>query len=214
MLDQVINFSVILIVIIFQPEIRRFLEEFGKKKWAVPMVAPSERPQSNPERIAEEIGKATNYLAKRKIGALIVISGDTMLGEYIETGIKLDADISSELLINIFIPNTPLHDGAVIVTDGILASASSFLPLTNNQEVSMKFGTRHRAAIGMSEVSDALVITVSEETGYINVAKSGVLYENLTSEELELRIIDFLPHEDEQRGFAHELAHQIIEGGK
>ncbi len=132
--------------------------------------------------------KAVDYMSPRKIGALVAIQGSRTLQEYIATGIPLDADVSGELLINIFIPNTPLHDGAVIVRDNKIAVSCAYLPLTENTGISKEFGTRHRAAIGLSEVSDALTFVVSEETGGISITHNGVFKHNLTLEEFEAEL--------------------------
>jgi len=123
-------------------------------------------------------------MAKRRIGALISIERETGLNEYIETGIPIEAQITSQLLINIFIPNTPLHDGAVIIKDGEIKAAACYLPLSESPFISKELGTRHRAAIGVSEVTDCVTIVVSEETGAISITKNGELYRNLTEERL------------------------------
>ncbi|MDR0846797.1 MAG: diadenylate cyclase CdaA [Lactobacillales bacterium] len=193
-IDLILNSAVVILVIIFQPEIRRFLESFGKEKWGVTTIA---RKAKKTPYVIGEIDKTATYLAKRKIGALMVFEGETLLGEYVETGIKLDADLSSELLINIFIPNTPLHDGAAIIGGDRILSASSFLPLTQNPDIDSKFGTRHRAAIGLSEKTDALIVVVSEESGKINIAQNGVLTEDVSSAGLMMRLASFLPSDDE-----------------
>lgn len=127
--------------------------------------------------------KAIQYMSKRKIGALITIERHTGLDEYIETGIALDADITGELLINIFIPNTPLHDGAVIVKEGKIAVASAYLPLSESMLIPKEFGTRHRAAVGISEVSDAITIVVSEETGDVSITLDNELMAGLSQQE-------------------------------
>ena len=124
-------------------------------------------------------------MAKRRIGALISIERETGLFEYIETGIKMNAEVSSELLINIFIPNTPLHDGAVIVQKDKIAAAACYLPLSESAFISKELGTRHRAALGLSEVTDAITIVVSEETGAISITANGTLHRNLTPQEFE-----------------------------
>jgi diadenylate cyclase len=127
--------------------------------------------------------KAIQYMSKRKIGALITIERNTGLEEYIETGIPLDADITGELLINIFIPNTPLHDGAVIIRDGKISVSCAYLPLSDSVLLPKEFGTRHRAALGVSEVSDALTIIVSEETGNVSITLNNRLYSDLSQED-------------------------------
>lgn len=140
--------------------------------------------------------KAVAYMSPRKIGALVAIQGARTLQEYISTGIPLDAEISGELLINIFIPNTPLHDGAVIVRNDKIAVSCAYLPLTEDTGISKEFGTRHRAAIGLSEVSDAFTFVVSEETGGISVTYNGTFRHDLTLEEFEAELRSFLVPEE------------------
>ena len=164
LINQVITYGVIALVVIFSPEIRIGLERLGR---ATEFFTTSEVSQE--EKMVQAYVKAVAYMSPRKIGALVAIQGARTLQEYISTGIPLDADISGELLINIFIPNTPLHDGAVIVRNDKIAVSCAYLPLTENTGISKEFGTRHRAAIGLSEVSDAFTFVVSEETGGISV---------------------------------------------
>ena len=178
LINQVITYGVIAAVVIFTPEIRTGLERLGR---ATNLF--STAPISSEERMVQAFVKAVDYMSPRKIGALVAIQGSRTLQEYIATGIPLDADVSGELLINIFIPNTPLHDGAVIVRDNKIAVSCAYLPLTENTGISKEFGTRHRAAIGLSEVSDALTFVVSEETGGISITHNGVFKHNLTLEE-------------------------------
>ena len=183
LINQVITYGVIAAVVIFTPEIRTGLERLGR---ATDLF--STAPISSEERMVQAFVKAVNYMSPRKIGALVAIQGSRTLQEYIATGIPLDADVSGELLINIFIPNTPLHDGAVIVRDNKIAVSCAYLPLTENTGISKEFGTRHRAAIGLSEVSDALTFVVSEETGGISITHNGVFKHNLTLEEFEAEL--------------------------
>lgn len=183
LVNQVITYGVIAAVVIFTPEIRTGLERLGR---ATDLF--STAPISSEERMVQAFVKAVDYMSPRKIGALVAIQGSRTLQEYITTGIPLDADVSGELLINIFIPNTPLHDGAVIVRDNKIAVSCAYLPLTENTGISKEFGTRHRAAIGLSEVSDALTFVVSEETGGISITHNGVFKHNLTLEEFEAEL--------------------------
>lgn len=183
LINQVITYGVIAAVVIFTPEIRTGLERLGR---ATNLF--STAPISSEERMVQAFVKAVDYMSPRKIGALVAIQGGRTLQEYIATGIPLDADVSGELLINIFIPNTPLHDGAVIVRDNKIAVSCAYLPLTENTGISKEFGTRHRAAIGLSEVSDALTFVVSEETGGISITHNGVFKHNLTLEEFEAEL--------------------------
>ena len=183
LINQVITYGVIAAVVIFTPEIRTGLERLGR---ATDLF--STAPISSEERMVQAFVKAVDYMSPRKIGALVAIQGSRTLQEYIATGIPLDADVSGELLINIFIPNTPLHAGAVIVRDNKIAVSCAYLPLTENTGISKEFGTRHRAAIGLSEVSDALTFVVSEETGGISITHNGVFKHNLTLEEFEAEL--------------------------
>ncbi|WP_407391421.1 diadenylate cyclase CdaA [Carnobacterium jeotgali] len=179
--DLVIQWSVLAIIIIFQPELRRGLEHLGRGS-----IFNRAKRKINPgENLVQQLAKAVQYMAKRRIGALISIQMDTELDEFIGTGIALDANISSELLINIFIPNTPLHDGAVIIRDYKIASAASYLPLSESTLISKELGTRHRAAIGLSEVTDAVTIIVSEETGGVSISYKGELLRELSKDDFE-----------------------------
>lgn len=186
LLNQVITYGVIAAVIVFQPEIRRGLESLGRTTNIFSFSLSDDKKKQSSHIKAYE--KSFDYMSERKIGALIVIEQSQTLEEYISTGIKLDADITAELLINIFIPNTPLHDGAVIIQGDKIAVTSAYLPLTENSKISKEFGTRHRAAIGISEVSDAITLIVSEETGGLSITKNGEFYSDLSKSEFH----DFL----------------------
>ncbi|MGY3779084.1 diadenylate cyclase CdaA [Isobaculum melis] len=177
-MDRVIQWGVLATIIIFQPELRRGLEHLGRGS----LFGKAKRETNQTVKMIDGLDKAVQYMAKRRIGALISIEKETRLDEYIATGIPLDADISGELLINIFIPNTPLHDGAVLIKQNKIAAAAGYLPLSENPFISKELGTRHRAAIGLSEVSDALTIIVSEETGEVSIAQNSELMRDLTHE--------------------------------
>lgn len=181
LMNQVITYGVIACVVIFAPEIRSGLEKFGRST----QVFSQTQQVSDEEKLVEALVKSVAYMSPRKIGALISIERTQILQEYISTGIPLDADISSQLLINIFIPNTPLHDGAVIISGNKIATACSYLPLSESMAISKEFGTRHRAAIGLSENSDALTIVVSEETGGVSITSKGEFLHDLTKENFE-----------------------------
>lgn len=178
-MQQTINWGFLAIIIIFQPELRRALEQLGRGRF---FSRSSSQDDDEQEKTVEAIIKATDYMAKRRIGALISIERETGMSDYIETGIPLDAKVSSELLINIFIPNTPLHDGAVIIQKNNVAAAACYLPLSESPFISKELGTRHRAALGISEVTDSITVIVSEETGNISLTKNGELHRNLTLE--------------------------------
>ena len=171
------------IVVIFQPELRSLLEKMGRTKVGK-IVNIATGSSDNREYAAREIVRASVNLSATKTGALIVIERETKLGDVIGTGTLVDAEVSSALLENIFVPNTPLHDGAVIIRGDRIHTAGCFLPLTSNENLSRELGTRHRAALGISEASDALVIIVSEETGKISIAANGALTRNLNKESL------------------------------
>jgi len=182
LMSQAFTYGVLAIIIIFQPELRRALEKIGSGRFFVRTVHPEEEMISN---MVNEVIKAVSYLSKRRIGALIVIERETGLTDYIESGTVLDAYISSELLINIFIPNTPLHDGAVIIRKNQIMAAGCYLPLSENPYISKELGTRHRAAIGMSEISDAISVVVSEETGHISISINGQIERGISEEILK-----------------------------
>ncbi|NEW09030.1 TIGR00159 family protein [Paenibacillus sp. SYP-B3998] len=189
LMNQTLTFGVVGIVIIFQPELRRALEQLGRGKLFSRLS--TEEDQDVNKRIGEVI-RAAHYLAKRKIGALIVFEKETGLTDYVESGIAIESKISAELLINIFIPNTPLHDGAVIVRQSQLMAAGCYLPLSENPFISKELGTRHRAAIGMSEVSDAMCIIVSEETGQISLTMNGHIVRDIKEESLIAKLFEEL----------------------
>ena len=175
-MDQIINWGVIAIVIIFQPEIRRGLEHLGRGTF----FTHNQTANETEEETIKQLDQAIQYMSKRRIGALISIEMKTGLEEYIETGIPLDADISGALLINTFIPNTPLHDGAVIIKNNRISVAAAYLPLSDSKLIPKELGTRHRAAVGISEVTDALTIVISEETGEVSITKDNELIRNMS----------------------------------
>ncbi|WP_414839540.1 diadenylate cyclase CdaA [Carnobacterium sp. TMP28] len=177
--DLVIQWSVLAVIIIFQPELRRGLEHLGRGTF----FKNAKRKINPATKMIQQLDQAVQYMAKRRIGALISIQMETELDEYIATGIPLDADISGELLINIFIPNTPLHDGAVMIKDYKIAAAAGYLPLSESSLIPKELGTRHRAAIGLSEVTDAITIIVSEETGGVSISHRGDLLRELSKED-------------------------------
>ena len=207
LLEEIIEWGLLAIIIIFQPEIRRALEQIGRGKLFQRTSSQQDEEQT---RLLEAMKKSVSYMAKRRIGALISIEKETGLTEYIETGIKMNAEISSELLINIFIPNTPLHDGAVIMQRDKVTAAACYLPLSESAFISKELGTRHRAALGLSEVTDAIVVIVSEETGAISIAANGKIDRNLTIDEftLKLRNLWFGPEQEAN------LASKLNWGGK
>lgn len=189
--EKVLGFAVIALIIVLQPELRKALEELGNKNlfWDFTGKLPFDSRKRVDEsvlseRSINEIAKACTEMGRARTGALIVIERSESLREYARTGIDVDAVVTSQLLINIFEKNTPLHDGAVIISENRVASATCYLPLTDNLNLSKDLGTRHRAAVGISEVTDSLTIVVSEETGRISIASGGELTRNLDQEKL------------------------------
>lgn len=195
LMNQVITYGVIAGVVIFAPEIRTGLEKFGRTT----QVFMQTQKMSDEEKLITALVNSVAYMSPRKIGALIAIEQTQTLQEYISTGIPLDADVSSQLLINIFIPNTPLHDGAVIIRGNKIVTACSYLPLSESKAISKKFGTRHRAAIGLSENSDALTVVVSEETGAISLTYKGEFIHDLTKEKFEVFLRTHFSAEEETK---------------
>ena len=180
--DKTINVGIIAILVIFQPEMRKALEQLGRKRFISTLFSfdnGKNTVERYSERTVNEMVKACYEMGKVKTGALIVIENDVQLGEYERTGIELDSILSSQLLINIFEKNTPLHDGAIIVRGNRVVAATCYLPLSDNLALSKDLGTRHRAAVGISEVSDSMTIVVSEETGKVSLAVEGELYRNI-----------------------------------
>lgn len=193
------QFGVIAMLVVFQPELRRALEKVGRSKFGevLNIINPN-----SPEAITqtvEKIADSVSTLSKNRIGALIVIERKTKISDIVRTGVTIDSEISAELLVNIFVPNTPLHDGAVVLRENRIMAAGCFLPLTQNQELTLELGTRHRAALGMSETSDAVIVVVSEETGKISIALEGSLTRNLTVESLVRALLKILlPNSDKK----------------
>ena len=191
-LSAIVQVAVFAIIVIFQPELRNILEHMGRFKVLKILGIPIEDSVGDIEDVAANISLAAADMASTKTGALIVIERGTRLGEYMNSGTMLDADVSSELLKNIFVPNTPLHDGAVIIRGNKIITAGCVLPLTANTNLSSELGTRHRAALGLSEASDAIIVVVSEETGKISIALNGSLTRNLTAGSLEKALMKLL----------------------
>ncbi len=187
--ENVLSIAVIAVVVVLQPELRRALEELGRKKFFESLM-PFDKVQTErfSDKTVNDLVKASFEMGKVKTGALMVIEQNVKLTEYERTGIEVDGLISSQLLINIFEHNTPLHDGAVIIRGNRVVSATCYLPLSDNMEISKELGTRHRAGVGISEVTDALTIIVSEETGHVSVTYEGKLYRNLDANALREKL--------------------------
>ena len=184
-LRNVMQIGMFALLVIFQPELRSALEKVGRTRFSNLFTHEEENKNEN---VASEIAAACAYMSSEKIGALIVIERYTKIGDIIRTGCTINGEVSSDLLINTFIPNTPLHDGAVIIRDGKILAARCILPLTKNESLSSELGTRHRAAIGLTESSDAVVVVVSEETGKISIAADGSISRNYTEDTLKKAI--------------------------
>lgn len=188
-LNYVVTWGPIALIIIFQPEIRNVLEQLGRSQLLGrhKVLTTDER-----EKVVYEIVQAVDYLKKARIGALIVFERDNSLNEYIEKSKKLYADISSDLLISIFFPNNPLHDGGVIIQGDKITSAGAVFPTSDNLKISKRLGTRHRAALGISEITDCISLIVSEETGRLSIAINGELNYNLTIDDFKMMLLEEL----------------------
>lgn len=198
--------GIVALVVIFQPELRGALEQLGRKNilGSIPSFDNQKAKDRFSEKSIQAIVKAAYDMGKVKTGALIVVERDIQCREYERTGIPIDSEISSQLLVNIFEHNTPLHDGAVLMRDNRIVAATCYLPLSNNLQVSKELGTRHRAALGISEVSDSLTIVVSEETGFVSLACDGKLYRKIDADTLKLRLTEAARHhhtEDRRKWF-------------
>lgn len=200
--DKTIAIGITALLIVFQPELRKALEELGQKKIVSSILPFDETKEKNvrfSDRTVNEIVRASAELARAKTGALIIMEKDISLSEYERTGINIDSAISSQLLINIFEHNTPLHDGAVIIRGDRIVAATCYLPLSDNMGLSKELGTRHRAAVGISEVSDSLTVIVSEETGKISVAIGGKLLRNIDGDLLRKKLNDLQGKPSEEK---------------
>ena len=189
LLDYVLTWGPLALIVIFQPEIRNVLEHLGRSQLLGrhKVLTVDER-----EKMVYEIANAMEYMKKARIGALMVIERDNSLSEYIEKSKKVYADISTDLLISIFWPNNPLHDGGLIIQGDKITSAGAVFPTSDSLKISKRLGTRHRAALGISEVSDCISIIASEETGRLSLAIDGELYYNLSIDEIKLRLLEEL----------------------
>ncbi|MFA5104758.1 MAG: diadenylate cyclase CdaA [Candidatus Margulisiibacteriota bacterium] len=202
LMDRFVTVILVVIVIVFQPELRRALERLGRGK-ILSRLGISFVPKNS--AIVRQIIDAVEKCSQEKIGGLIVLERSTGLNEFLESGVKIDAPVSEELLITILTKGTPLHDGAIIIQGGRILAAGCLLPLSESRFIDRRLGTRHRAAIGMSEQSDALVIVVSEQSGTISVAENGCLNSFLTKEQLEERLFDMYKPEDKKIRFPFNL---------
>lgn len=211
-LGNAMTVGTLAILIVFQPELRRGLEYIGRSRFFSKSLI--EIRGENISKVVDEIVEATASLARQKIGALIVLEKQTGLNEVVETGTKIGGKVSSDLLINIFIPNTPLHDGAVIIKDDIIKAAACFLPLTDSSSVSKELGTRHRAALGISERSDSISIIVSEETGAISVAENGTISRYLDAKTLKQILLEMYKPKNSEQTFINRWRNRDEDGEK
>ena len=216
-LSSVMTYGVFLLIVVFQPELRRMLEQIGSNSNFTKFIG---FVAADPEVIAKKkenvyrIVIAALELAKTKTGALIVIERDIHIQDIIKTGIPMNCDISPQILCNIFVPNTPLHDGAVVISDWKIAAAACMLPLSDDQSIARELGTRHRAAIGVSKESDAIVVVVSEETGKISIARNGTLIADVKEDVLKKILIKNLVTEPVERANRAKAELKLKEGKK
>jgi len=215
LLDKVVYWGIVVLVVLFQPEIRRFLERMGSGRLGLVFASTKEAGQEM-ETAITQTAEAYTDLSRDKVGALMVFERQNLLDDVIKTGTALDCGVSSELLKNIFWNKAPLHDGAVIVRDGRIVGAGCMLPLSGNVNLSRDLGMRHRAGIGMSEHSDAVVVIVSEETGSISAAVGGMLKRHLAPETLERLLRNELLNDkqDEKKGGQIPLVGLLLGGGR
>lgn len=194
-LSSVMTYGVIMIIVVFQPELRKTLEQIGSK--GIRDIFEMETPTDSTSSV-DEVVKAAVRMSKDRIGALIVFEKDMNLTEIARTGVQLDSLVSSELLINIFVPDTPLHDGAVVIRNNKIVAASCILPITDKEDLDRQYGTRHRAAIGMSEQSDAVIVVVSEETGTISLVIDGKIIRDIAEDNLRKELKRRLERKEKQ----------------
>jgi len=197
-LTSFMTYGVILLIVIFQPELRRALEQLGSNKINKFFGIDKDIATKTKENIYKIVNAATE-MSKTKTGALIVLERDIKLKDIMDTGVPIDSEISPQLIVNIFTPKTPLHDGAVVISENRIKAAACMLPLSNEKNVSKRIGTRHRSAIGMSKESDAIVVVVSEETGKISVAKDGTLIADVKEDALKQILLKNMITKQEQK---------------
>lgn len=194
LLENTLQVGILAIIVLFQPEIRRALEKMATNAVAGSFFSENDEISD----VADAICEASKYMSERKIGALMILERNTKLGDIMRSGTALDAQISPQLLINIFMSNTPLHDGATVIGGNKIKASACFLPLTQNNSFSKELGTRHRAAIGVSEITDCISVVVSEETGKISVATNGELIRNISVDELKNTIVKIMGNDNNE----------------
>lgn len=215
LLTQIISMGLLFVVILFQPEFRRALEQIGRSRLTRRVIGLTGKQRT--ERVEEdvaEIVRALEHMSQRRVGALIVIERHTGLGEVLETGTRLDAMISQPLIENVFEPNTPLHDGAMVLRSRRIESAACILPLTDDPTLSRELGTRHRAGIGITEVTDAVVLIVSEETGIISMAREGRLTRQLDGRSLTILLTELFTPDRSPYSWMGSLRREAPENGE
>ena len=211
-INEMLTVGLIAIVVLFQPELRRMIDHLSNVKLKKLLTPQQETEQMIP--VISQTVQACEEMSKEKIGALIVFARDSFVDEYSKTGTDIDANVSEQLIRNIFFPKAALHDGAMIIRDGRVLAAGCVLPLSESNRLSADLGTRHRAAVGMSEATDAVVVIVSEETGVISVAVGGMLKRHLAPQTLERLLRSELCQEDNQEGKKQNLLQKIIKKDK
>ncbi|MDD3094012.1 MAG: diadenylate cyclase CdaA [Clostridia bacterium] len=197
--SNILTFAALSIVVLFQPEIRKVLERLGTSEFTHFFSSTGNDETLKTTAVVEEIVKACKNMSEQYIGALIVIEKETKIGEFINTGVQMNADVTKELLENIFVPKTPLHDGAVIIRKDKIIAAACLLPLTDNPNLSTELGMRHRGGLGITEVSDCIAVIVSEESGKISYASNGGLVRNLNSDSLRKALLMNLVREKKEK---------------
>jgi diadenylate cyclase len=211
LLNKVLDYAIIVVAIVFQPEIRRLLEKFGRSNFNP--FGKEQTLDDEGERLRnciDSVCQAVSVMSDKRIGAIIVFERKTMLGEIVNTGTLMNAEASYELIGNVFFPKSPLHDGALIIRDGTLCAAGCILPLTANNNLNSQLGTRHRAAIGMSENSDAIVLVVSEETGTISLARNGQIDRDFNSVTLKEELyLGLLNNDEKKRNFFMDVIYKF-----
>ncbi len=213
-LNQFLQIGLIALVVLFQPELRRLLDHLGNMK--LDRLFGTEKQNAEMSTVISQTVLACEVMSREKVGALIVFARDNSLDEYFKTGTRIDAQVSEQLIRNIFFPKAALHDGAMIIRDGRVAAAGCVLPLSESSRISADLGTRHRAGVGMSESSDAVIVIVSEETGTISVAVGGMLKRHLAPQTLEKLLTNELCHEEEpeKRSLKLRLRQRLHKKGK
>ena len=209
-LQQLVNTGILVLVIVFQPEMRRALDQLGRSRLTRQLFGNPHRIESEAtERAVSEIVTAVTNMSRKRIGALIVFERNTGLGDVVESGTVVNADISDPLIENIFEPNTPLHDGAMVIRNGRIVAAACILQLSDDYTISRELGTRHRAGLGITEATDAVVVIVSEETGVISMARDGKLTRYMDSKSLSVLLTEVMSPQRERNALRRTVSDQL-----